>query len=356
MGVGASKKTELLIVGDLHETGEDAIREVAEVAVKENLTVLNLGDYIDRRGKDDNKKLAERIRKQLEIFDNRRKSIIIHGNHEPRRAYTLALKDFKNVIDNHNNITELDQYSIVGFGGSHTPEPEKKHSGSYYKDESMAKQVRTLLNKACEPYEEQYAILQLHEPAKGYLDRVPSGYRIGNGKFRDLINETNPGFVLSGHVHESPGAHIRVRRKRKRKEDDGFNVDLRRYLRYWDGTSSRAKYPTYSFVPKDGETGEHPVDYKKHFGPIPNIKITDAGLKRGGKDRHIDNSKNVTLTYNMDEYDLTYFLNPGALCDNKREPFAGRYAVLKLSEEQKPDGKYRTIELEMRNIKAKTLS
>jgi len=349
--MGTEKKTQVLLVGDLHETTDAVINEVASVAAKEKLTVLNLGDYIDRRGADDTSHLAERMKHQMAPFENSGEKVItIQGNHDPKLAYNRALDGLKNTKDNHNTITELDQYSIVGFGGMHAQNALTDHGGSYYKEESMAKQVKTLVRKCCEPHEEQYVMLQLHEPPKGHFDKVASGYRVGNEKFRELIDNTNIGVVAAAHVHECPGVQIRVRRKNKREKDDGFNGEEKRYLRYWDVVTGAEKYPTYDFVPKDKETGKPSEDYKKYFGPIPGIKITDEGiLKRGGYGT-IDNSKKLTLTYNMDSYDLTLFVNPGSLCDNELDPFTGRYAVMKLSEKQMKDGKYRTIELEMRKV------
>ena len=56
-----------------------------------------------------------------------------------------------------------------------------------------------------EPLMEEGAIMLLHCPAYGILDRISGGMNVGSTAILDLVKRYRPKAVLSGHIHEDRG-------------------------------------------------------------------------------------------------------------------------------------------------------
>ena len=122
----------------------------------------------------------------------------LHGNCDPKNASQLL--DEADVTSIHDNISNIGDIRLVGFGGSN---PTPFDTPNEYSDEELYDN----LNKYSDTLKkDDFTILVTHAPPLDTnADRIPAGEHVGSCAVRKIIEETQPTLNVCGHIHESVG-------------------------------------------------------------------------------------------------------------------------------------------------------
>ena len=158
----------ILAMGDLHSS-ENALHLLKERIQRDRPDVLVLAGDITNFGPEDY------VRAVLDAA-NGVQTLAVHGNCDPapvREVLTSA------GVSIHQEFRPVEKYTFVGLGGSPPPMME-------------IPQITDL-------------IIVSHVPPKGYNDLSPRGH-MGSNRLLSMVKKLHPIMVISGHIHESPGA------------------------------------------------------------------------------------------------------------------------------------------------------
>lgn len=122
----------------------------------------------------------------------------LFGNCDPKNSSELI--DESNATNIHDNISNIGDIKLIGFGGSN---PTPFDTPNEYDDEFL---YESLSKYSDELSADSFTILVTHAPPLDTnSDRIPSGAHVGSPAVRKIIEETQPTLNLCGHVHESVG-------------------------------------------------------------------------------------------------------------------------------------------------------
>jgi len=120
------------------------------------------------------------------------KTLALPGNCDPKGVLN-AIKDSP-AISLHAKKVDLNNYSFVGLGGSN-PTPFNTPF------ELSEKEIYITLKDVMV----QEAILVVHAPAKGHLDKTSRAKDLGSESIAKIVSEFSPPLVISAHIHEARG-------------------------------------------------------------------------------------------------------------------------------------------------------
>ncbi len=129
----------------------------------------------------------------------RSRCVILPGNYDIDLQYTDLSK-----MDIHRKSFEFEDTVFAGYGGapivtSGIPEKLAVKFHEY-------KRGKTFYSEPEEFFREILPdVAVIHNPAYGYLDKIPGYGNIGSLGIRHFIDEYPPALVISGHVHEDQG-------------------------------------------------------------------------------------------------------------------------------------------------------
>lgn len=175
----------VLAFSDLHANA-GAAAELTRAASEADL-VIGAGDFCNmRRG------LAEAMALLSGIT---RPMLIVPGNAESEAELQAAILPSPHITLLHGNGVKIDgvEFFGLGYGVPLTP------FGDWSCDLTEA-EAETMLSSCPEG-----AVMILHSPPQGVVDRMSSGRRIGSTAIHDAIERRRPRLALCGHVHESWG-------------------------------------------------------------------------------------------------------------------------------------------------------
>lgn len=121
----------------------------------------------------------------------------VPGNWDPREALITLDEEAQDGLRNlHKASAWLSGYSFAGLGGSITTPPGNTPMEA--PDEGFAEPLSAYL-----PAD----IWVLHQPLRGFCDKVGSGQNVGSDSLRELYaaQAAAPLLVVSGHIHEAGG-------------------------------------------------------------------------------------------------------------------------------------------------------
>ncbi len=150
-------------------------------------------------------KAAKTMKEKYKLIDDLVKKyanapcIFLPGNYDIDLQYTELVD-----MDIHRKSKEFFGWKFAGYGGapiitSGIPEKLAVKFHEYIKNGIQYSEPEEFFK------EEQPDIALIHNPAYGYLDRIPGYGNIGSHGIRRYIDECPPFLVLSGHVHEDQG-------------------------------------------------------------------------------------------------------------------------------------------------------
>lgn len=122
----------------------------------------------------------------------------VQGNCDPENAPELL--DESNIVNIHDNTSNIEDIVVVGFGGSNiTPFDTPNEFSEEILYEKLSKYNSELSS-------DSFTILVTHAPPYDTLaDKIESGDHVGSKSVRKIIEETQPTLNVCGHVHESIG-------------------------------------------------------------------------------------------------------------------------------------------------------
>ncbi|WP_294970361.1 metallophosphoesterase [uncultured Methanosphaera sp.] len=122
----------------------------------------------------------------------------LQGNCDPKNANELL--DKSNIINIHDNTSNIGDIELVGFGGSN---PTPFDTPNEFSDEILYNELSKYKDVLCS---DSYTILVTHAPPLNTnADKIESGAHVGSEGIRKIIEETQPTLNVCGHVHESIG-------------------------------------------------------------------------------------------------------------------------------------------------------
>lgn len=180
----------LLLLTDIHGNSNN----LEKILSREEFDgILCAGDISDAN-KFDN--YQEKLNEILNILENHTGLVkAVPGNMDPEEICVRSLIDRKMNI--HKKIASFEEFDVVGFGGGQTPfgtpfEP----SGNDIKDslKLLHGRMSSGLKAAV-----------IHQPPKDTELDIADGKHVGSEEVRELLEEKDFDFLLTGHIHESYG-------------------------------------------------------------------------------------------------------------------------------------------------------
>lgn len=158
----------ILAMSDMHSS-ENALQLLKERLQRDRPDLLVLAGDITNFGPVEYASAVVDVAKGVQ-------TLAIHGNCDP-----APVRDFLSTagVSVHQEFRPFEKYTFVGLGGSPPPMME-------------IPQITDL-------------IIISHVPPKGYNDSTPRGHA-GSGRLLSMVEKLHPILVISGHIHESPGA------------------------------------------------------------------------------------------------------------------------------------------------------
>lgn len=115
----------------------------------------------------------------------------VPGNCDPPAVVSYIEKAATSL---HQRKEEVAGMTFIGLGGSN---PTIFDTPFELEEEDIADKLGPLMDEG--------AVMVLHCPAYGILDRVSGGKSVGSTAILDLVKRYRPRVVLSGHIHEDRG-------------------------------------------------------------------------------------------------------------------------------------------------------
>ncbi|TGK11484.1 phosphoesterase [Leptospira fletcheri] len=124
---------------------------------------------------------------------------LLPGNYDIDLQYSALYER-----DLHRKTFEMNGLKFAGYGGapiitSGIPEKLAVKFHEYNRNGKSYSEPEDFFN------EERPDIVVIHNPAFGYLDKIPSFGHVGSQGIRRYLDENSPSLVVSGHVHEDQG-------------------------------------------------------------------------------------------------------------------------------------------------------
>ncbi|MEM1927061.1 MAG: metallophosphoesterase family protein [Pyrobaculum sp.] len=172
----------LLIVADVH----DGLRQIKAIGGSYD-AVIAAGDFTYRRTIQAAAEALEELAKIAPVY-------FVPGNTDPPELATYMKDNIKPV---HGRTERIGPYVVGGAGGS-LPTP----FDDLFK---LSEEELESLLKGLSPTPH---ILVVHNPPRGYLDKVGLVRSVGSLAVRRYIEEKQPMLSIHGHIHEDRGIDI----------------------------------------------------------------------------------------------------------------------------------------------------
>ena len=122
-----------------------------------------------------------------------KKTLLLHGNHEEASTVKRATKKYDNLSFTHEEEHVINGVRILTWGGG----------GFTLTDRELDKKIKEWKKSE---HKELPTILVTHAPPYNTaLDDI-HGRHVGNKTIRKAIEELQPMYAISGHIHEAEGA------------------------------------------------------------------------------------------------------------------------------------------------------
>ena len=120
----------------------------------------------------------------------------LFGNCDPENSSQLL--DESRAVSVHDNVSNIDEIRVVGFGGSNeTPFDTTNEFDEELLYEELIKYGDVLSS-------DSFTILVTHTPPyQTDADKIEAGMHVGSKGVRRVVEETQPTLNLCGHVHEA---------------------------------------------------------------------------------------------------------------------------------------------------------
>ncbi|MGM5481388.1 MAG: metallophosphoesterase family protein [Nanobdellota archaeon] len=179
----AGMEMKALVFGDTH--GDIFMLEILKRKAEQADVVFCLGD-LTIFGEDLELMLAILNEFPVPVY-------LIHGNHEIEEEMEAAVKEYENLTYIHKQLTPLNEYELIGYGGDGFSRKDKMF-------EELAQEFKSNMTSA------HKTIILLHgPPADTNLDIPFENHHSGSESYRQFLEETTPLAAFVGHIHECEG-------------------------------------------------------------------------------------------------------------------------------------------------------
>lgn len=180
----------LLLLTDIHGDTEN----LGKILSREEFDgILCAGDLSDASKFEDYESSLYEVLTMMEESSGLVKAV--PGNMDPEEKCVRALIDRKMNI--HKKIASFEEFDVVGFGGGLTP------FGTPFEPEG--EEIRDSLKVLHGRMSSGLKAAVIHQPPKDTeLDKA-DGDHVGSEEVRELLEEKDFDFLLTGHIHESFG-------------------------------------------------------------------------------------------------------------------------------------------------------
>jgi Icc-related predicted phosphoesterase len=133
-----------------------------------------------------------------ELREIEKPALLVPGNNETQDALWRACADWPTARVLHGEATEVDGLEFFGLGAGI---PKTPFPWSFDLDEEAA--------AARLEHCPEHAVLIVHSPPKGYLDKA-FGKHLGSRAILRTIEEKRPPLALCGHIHQCQGEEAMI--------------------------------------------------------------------------------------------------------------------------------------------------
>lgn len=180
----------LLLLTDIHGDTE----KLETILSREEFDgILCAGDLSDASEFEDYQSRLEEVLTLMEESSGLVKAV--PGNMDPEEKCVRSLIDRKMNI--HKKIASFEKFDVVGFGGGLTP------FGTPF--EPSGEDIRDSLKVLHGRMSSGLKAAVIHQPPKDTDLDIADGDHVGSEEVRELLENTNFNFLLTGHIHESSG-------------------------------------------------------------------------------------------------------------------------------------------------------
>lgn len=180
----------VLLITDIHGD-TDNLNKILDK--EEYDAVLCAGDLSDANEFSD---YESQLLEVLETFDRQGKlTKAVPGNMDPEEECVRHLIERRMNI--HKKIASFENFEAVGFGGGKTP------FGTPFEPEG--KDIKQALEMLHSRMKSDRKVAVIHQPPANTNLDIVEGDHVGSEEVRELIEEKDFDFVLTGHIHESRG-------------------------------------------------------------------------------------------------------------------------------------------------------
>ena len=180
----------VLLLTDIHGDSE----KLGKIMGREEFdAVLCAGDLSDASEYEDYEANLYSILDTLESASGLVKAV--PGNMDPEKTCLRALIDRKMNI--HKKIASFEEFDAVGFGGGVTP------FGTPF--EPSGQEIKDSIEILYERMSSGRRFAVIHQPPKDTGLDMAQGDHVGSSEVRELIEDRDFDFLLTGHIHESRG-------------------------------------------------------------------------------------------------------------------------------------------------------
>ena len=120
-------------------------------------------------------------------------TILVPGNHESKSELIVACKGLGHLHVLHGDAIQVHGLHFVGLGYGIPETPFGSWSVDLSDQEAWS----------CLPRIDERCVLVTHSPPYGCLDRMSVEGHVGSKSIRRYIQQRQPYFVVSGHIHEN---------------------------------------------------------------------------------------------------------------------------------------------------------
>lgn len=178
----------ILAISDIHGDTE-RVRKLSYLIEKKDPEVIVIAGDLTRFGP---KSAADKVIKELEKHGKR--ILAISGNGDTVEIEELLDQKKINLANKNVNVDSVD---FIGFSG-----PRAIPIGF----NSVVMQYEPV-DKRIKYSHFKKKVVVSHIPPLNTKDKVFSGQNVGSEFLRDVINDTQPDLVITGHVHEDKGVY-----------------------------------------------------------------------------------------------------------------------------------------------------
>ena len=176
----------IFIITDVHGNPDAVYKYLDENSVDK---IIVMGDVTNFGPDDLFVEILNKLSEYAEVYS-------VFGNCDPKNS--IELLDKSQAVNIHDNIVNIENINVVGFGGSN---PTPFDTLNEYEDELLYEEL-VKYNDVLSS--DSFTILVTHAPPiNTKADKIEGDIHVGSEGIRKIVEQTQPTLNICGHVHEA---------------------------------------------------------------------------------------------------------------------------------------------------------